>query len=73
MTHGTYYVVKFNKRTGKKINGIFFSALSEAEATEWATEQNANLPADEKDENEFRCSSGDPSHRSMGPMSWWQG
>jgi len=60
-----YEVVKFNKQTGERIPGIFFSGLRQDETQERADKMNANLSARQKEEVEFRCCTGDPF--TMGP------
>jgi hypothetical protein len=64
-----YEVVKFNKRTGKRVPGMFFSGSSQDETQRRADEMNAKLSAGQKEEVEFRCCSADPFDTfSMGPM-----
>jgi hypothetical protein len=63
-----YEVVKFNKRTGTRIPGMFFSGLRQDETQRRADKMNANLSAGQKGEVEFRCCSADPFYTfTMGP------
>jgi hypothetical protein len=68
MSTERYEVVKFNKRTGKRIPGMFFSGSSQDEIQRRADKMNADLPAEQKEEVEFRCCSGDPFYKfTIGP------
>lgn len=58
-------VVKFNRRTGTRIPGMFFSGLRHDETQGRADKMNAKLSVGQKEEVEFRCCSADPF--TMGP------
>jgi hypothetical protein len=60
-----YEVVKFNKRTGTRIPGMFFSGSSQNETQRRTDKMNAALSAGQKEEVEFRCCLADPF--TMGP------
>ncbi len=55
-----YEVVKFNKRTGQRIPGMFFSGSSRIETQLRADKMNYHLGATQKNEVEFRCCLADP-------------
>jgi hypothetical protein len=55
-----YEVVKFNKRTGARIPGMFFSGLRQGETQGRADQMNAELSVRQKERVEFRCCSVDP-------------
>ena len=59
-----YEVVKFNKRTGTRIPGMFFSGLTQDETQRRADRMNADLSAALREEVEFRCCLADPFKRT---------
>jgi hypothetical protein len=64
-----YEVVKFNKRTGKRIPGMFFTGSNRNETQLRADKMN-RLGAAQKEEIEFRCCAADPFYRfTMAPDS----
>jgi hypothetical protein len=68
MSTKRYEVVKFNRQTGERIPGMFFSGLRQDETQRRVDKMNADLPAEQKEEVEFRCCSGDPFYKlTTGP------
>ena len=55
-----YEVVKFNKRTGQRIPGMFFSGSDRIETQLRANKMNCHLSVTQKEEIEFRCCPADP-------------